>query len=145
MSLGSGEQHRHHRFETLIALPPLWLDMEARNLPEIEMPPGIDSDSTKARQFVESATNLIKARLHHNRQAARDVKNIAIGAEDVLAYDNTRSLDIRAEPLHNPRVILWLNDCPVWANDSWSETFHPYVDTHKKEVTTVTFDVRPFL
>jgi hypothetical protein len=118
--------------------------MEARNLPKVEMPPGIDSDSTKARQFVESATNLINARLHRNRREAQDVKNIAIGAEDVLAYDNTRSLDIRAEPLHNPRVILWLDDCPNWASDSWSETFHPYVDTDKKEVTTVTFDVRPF-
>jgi hypothetical protein len=118
--------------------------MEARKLPKVEAPDGVDRDSVKLTQFTEAATTVIKSQLKHNRQSARDVKNIAIGAEDVLGYDNIRSLDISAEPLHNPRVILWLKDCPTWANDSWSETFRPYTDTHKKEVVTVTFDVRPF-
>jgi hypothetical protein len=118
--------------------------MEARNLPKIEAPAGVNQDSVKLTQFAEAATTLIKSHLKHNRKEAKDVKNIAIGAEDVLAYDNIRSLDIRAEPLHNPRVILSLDHCPTWANDSWSETFRPYMYTHRKEATTATFDVRPF-
>lgn len=118
--------------------------MEARNLPRIEAPINVDSDSDDLQEFAESSVKLIRSHLEQNRKEAEGMTDVEQTLDEVLANHNTRSLDIRARPLENPKVTLWLKDCPIWANDAWTETFHPWGLNDFNGKVTVTFDVRPF-
>lgn len=118
--------------------------MEARNLPRIEEPIGTEPDDERLQEFAQSAMTLIESHIESNRSEAESFTDVDETLDDVLATNNTRSLDIRAQPLENPKVTLWLKDCPMWANDAWSETFHPWGLNDYNGKVTVTFDVRPF-
>jgi len=118
--------------------------MEARNLPRIEAPIDVDRDSDDLQDFAKASIDLIESHLEANRKEAQGITDVEKTLNEVLANNNTRSLDVRARPLENPKVTLWLKDCPVWANDAWTETFHPFGLNAFNGKVTVTFDVRPF-
>jgi len=118
--------------------------MEGRNLPRIDEPIGNDVDDERLTEFAKAAFTLIESHLETNRKEAESFTEVTESLNDVLANHNTRSLDVRAQPLENPKVTLWLKDCPVWANDSWTETFHPFGMNDYNGKVTVTLDVRPF-
>lgn len=118
--------------------------MEARNLPRIETHIGTERDDDEVQEFAEAATTLIESHIEANREEATAFKDVKKSVDEVLANHNMRSLEIRDRHLENPKVTLWLKDCPVWANDSWRETFHPWGLNYYNGKVTVTFDVRPF-
>jgi wobble nucleotide-excising tRNase len=117
--------------------------MEEQNLPQIDEPLADLSDAILNKFSVEAMT-LIESHLETNRDEADAFTDVEKTLDEVLANHNTRSLEIRAQPLENPKVTLCLKDCPVWANDSWRETFHPFGLNHYNGKVTVTLDVRPF-
>ena len=113
-------------------------------LPRIEAPIGIDRDDDDLVQFAEKSLETITEHIEHNQQEAYGLTDVKQTVDEVLAVHNTRSLDIRARPLENPKVTLWLKDCPVWANDAWTDTIYPKGLNAFNGKVTVTFDVRPF-
>ncbi len=118
--------------------------MEGRNLPRIEAPINMERDDERLTDFVKEAVTLIESHLEHNHQEAHGLTDVEKSVDEVLANHNTRSVEVRARPLENPKVTLWLKDCPIWANDSWRETFHPFGMNDYNGKVTVTLDVRPF-
>lgn len=118
--------------------------MEGRNLPRIEAPLNVDRDSADLQKFVEESMVLIQSHLETNHQEAHSFTDVSKSVDEVLANNNTRSVEVRAQPLENPQVTLWLKDCPIWANDSWRETFHPFGLNYYNGKITVTIDVRSF-
>lgn len=131
------------RVETLIPMALLLWCMEGDNLPRIEEPISNEIENDELHTFAECAFERIRVRLDENRETTR-MTNVEKTLEEVLANHNTRTIDIRAKPLENPKVTLWLKDCPIWANDSWTETIYPNGMNAYNGKTTVTFDVRPF-
>jgi hypothetical protein len=103
----------------------------------------MDSDDESLRQFAETAMSEIRDHLSDNREHPR-VHGTEPTLDEALANNNTRSLDIRARQLENPKVTLWLKDCPLWANDAWTATIYPDGLNSYNGKVTVTFDVRPF-
>ncbi len=118
--------------------------MEGRNLPRIEAPLNMERDDDDLVEFVEAAVTLMESHLEANHKEAQLITDVEKSVEDVFANHNTRSVEVRALPLENPRVTLWLKDCPVWANDAWTETFHPKGLNAYNGKVQATFDVRPF-
>ena len=113
-------------------------------LPRIEAPIGIDRDDGDLVQFAEKSLNEIREHISENRNDAAVFTDVEQTLDEVLANHNSRSLDIRARPLENPKVTLWLKDCPVWANDAWTDTIYPKGMNAYNGKVTVTFEVRPF-
>ena len=118
--------------------------MEAHQLPKIEAPIHVDRDSDELKTFVEKSMTLIESVLESNHKDAQAFTDVDKSVDDVLDNDNIRSVEVRARPLENPKVTLWLKDCPTWANHAWRETFHPFGMSSFNGKTTVSFDVRPF-
>ena len=118
--------------------------MEEITIPRIEAPIGIDREDEELVQFAQKSLNEIRDHLEQNRDEAKSFTDVQSDLDEVLAVHNTRSLDIRARPLENPKVTLWLKDCPVWANDAWTDTIYPKGLNAFNGAVRVTFDVRPF-
>lgn len=117
---------------------------EATNLPRLEAPIGMDKTDDELVQFAETAMETIRDHLEQNRDEAKSFTDVQESLDETLANHNTRSLDIRARQLENPKVTLWLKDCPIWANDAWTDTIYPKGLNAFNGKVTVTFDVRPF-
>lgn len=117
--------------------------MEGDQLPRIEAPI-TDVDDEELRTFAEVAFDAIRNHLDGNREEAKSFTDVDKSLDEVLAVHNTRSLDIRARPLENPKVTLWLKDCPIWANDAWEDNFNPRGLNAYNGNVNVTLDVRPF-
>jgi len=118
--------------------------MEARNLPKIDGPIDVEITDDKRNTFAESAMALIESHLESNWETAAQLSYQDENVEDVLDYGNIDHLQIRSRPFENPRMTLWLKDCPTWANDAWTETFHPFGFNSYNGKVQATFDVRPF-
>jgi hypothetical protein len=116
--------------------------MEARNLPKIDEPLAVDEDSEQLTEFAEAAITLMESHLESNRSLLPDDDRDSV--DKVVSRENIDHLQIRSRPFENPRVTLWLKDCPTWANDAWRETFHPFGLNDYNGKVTATFDVRPF-
>jgi hypothetical protein len=119
--------------------------MEEMTLPEIGAPAGIDRDDETLTEMVEYALDVAESHLSDNREQADRMGMSPSGTvEDVLDNENIREVDVRARPFENPRITIWLSDCPTWANDAWRETGHPFGLNDYNGKVTATFDVRPF-
>lgn len=116
--------------------------MEVRTLPEVQTT--ADETSDRFKDFAHECLTKIDSHLETNRERAAEMTDISEKVVDVTSPDNIDHLQVRARPLENPRVTLWLKDCPVWANDAWEETIYPFgINAYNGDVE-VTFDVRPF-
>jgi hypothetical protein len=113
-------------------------------LTAVETPIGIDRHNEQLREFVASAMTLVESHLEHNHQEAHGLTDVDKSVDEVLSRENIKEVQVRARQLENPRVTVWLKDCPIWANDAWTETFHPWDINDYNGKVTATLDVRPF-
>lgn len=121
------------------------MEQKTANVPRIsETPIGINRDDEDLEQFAEEAMTEIASHLHHNEQEAHGLTEVTHTVDELISDENVRSFDIRARPFENPKVTLWLSDCPIWANDSWRSQIYPFGLNAYNGKVTVTFDVRPF-
>ena len=118
--------------------------MEGTNLPKIDAPAGIDRDNEELRNLVEEALDEMESHLEQNRKDAATFTDVEQSLDEVLSLDNIRSVDVRARPFENPKVTLWLKDCPIWANDAWTDYIYPRGLNAYNGKTYTSFDVRPF-
>ena len=118
--------------------------MEGIHRPTIDAPIGVDDDSEDLNDFAETAMEEIRDHLEQNRDEAKSFTDVQEDLDDVFANDNIDHLDIRGRAFENPKVTLWLKDCPTWANDAWTDTIYPFGLNAFNGKVTVTFDVRPF-
>lgn len=94
--------------------------------------------------FVESVIPKIVSHLAENRETAKGMTDVTKTVKDVLDADNVRDIEVRAEPLENPRVTVWLRDCPVWANTATQVHHYPFgINAYNGKVETI-IDVRQF-
>ncbi len=94
--------------------------------------------------FVDAALSQFRAKLKSNRGAAKAMTDVTMSVDEVLSPENVREIEVRAEPFENPKVTLWLRDCPIWANDSWTDYIYPDgLNAYNGKVHT-TFDSREF-
>jgi len=105
-------------------------------------------DESQAIDFSESALKNIKSNLESNLGEARGMTDrfdeSSDSVEDVLSPENVREIQVRARPLENPKVTVRLKNCPIWANDAWTDYIYPNgINSYNGKVTT-SFDVRPF-
>jgi len=119
--------------------------MEAETtIPRIEPPAGFEKGNDDLQRFVDLAMSEIENYLSKNMEQAKTFTDVEETVQEVLANHNTRSLEVRARPLENPRVTLWLKDCPLWAKDSWETHIFPWASHTYNGKVTVTVEVRPF-
>lgn len=105
-------------------------------------------DNEEAVGFTESALGNIRTELKSNLGEARGMTDrfdeSSDDVSDVLAPENVRQIQVRARPLENPKVTVWLKNCPIWANHAWTDYIYPEgMSAYNGKVTT-SFDVRPF-
>ena len=94
--------------------------------------------------FVEAAIPEIREHLENNREQAQNVTSVEKSVSDVLSAENVRDIEVRARAFENPKVTVWLRECPMWANDATRTTFHPHGLNAYNGKVTMSFDVRPF-
>lgn len=102
-------------------------------------------DESDAIDFTESALGNVVAKLQSNLGEARAMgKDGGKTVAEVLDPENVREIQVRARPLENPKITVWLKDAPIWANDAWRDYIYPHgLNAYNGKVTT-SFDVRPF-
>jgi hypothetical protein len=114
-------------------------------LEKVDVPSNLPEEETLG--FVETALDAIRGNLRSNLREARQMTDRFDESDDVdgvLAPENAREISVRAKPFENPRVTVWLNDAPIWANDAWRETIFPHgVSAYNGKVET-TLDTRQF-
>lgn len=116
---------------------------ENTTLPELDVPIA-DVPADELEQFAQKSMEAVRDTLEQNRDEAKSFSDVQESLDEVLSNDNIRSMDIRARPLENPKVTLWLKDCPIWANTAWTETIIPRSRNSYNGKVQVTLDVRPF-
>lgn len=110
----------------------------------IDTPVSLDQQEEEVRSFVEEALKNVRGTLRSNRREAKQMTDVSSDVDDVLDPDNVHEIQVRAKPFENPKITVWLSDCPIWANYAWKDVIHPRgTDAYNGKVTTA-FDVRPF-
>jgi hypothetical protein len=105
-------------------------------------------DDDEAQSFAEAALGNIRTKLKSNLGEARGMTDrfneSSDGVDEILSPENVREIQVRARPLENPKVTVWLKDAPIWANDAWTDYIYPNgLNAYNGKVTT-SFDVREF-
>lgn len=104
-------------------------------------------DTDDMRDFVLTALAEIHSKIENQRDEARSMGMLnddAPNTNEVLAPDNVRDIDVRCLPLENPRITVWLRDCPAWANNAGNDHCWPQgINAYNGKVHYV-WDVRPF-
>ena len=118
------------------------MEQETLDLPQIEPPVSMDVDED-VRTFAHKAMEEIMSKVSENREEAKAFQDVDMKVDDVLDQENIHSVDIRARRLENPKVTLWLSDCPTWANGAWQSEIRPNGLNAYNGRVTVSFDVRP--
>jgi len=110
----------------------------------ISQPVGMEANHSGLQGFVDAALSEVAESLEANR---KDAEKMGIDAsetvEEVLAPENVREIDVRARPLENPKVTVWLADCPTWANTADKAYCYPRGLNAYNSKLTYTYDVRP--
>jgi len=119
------------------------MEQDTLDLPDIEPPVSMDVDED-VRNFARESMSEITDYLSSRRTEAQTFQEIDTKVDEVLDNDNIHELDIRARRLENPKVTLWLSDCPTWANGSWRSAIYPNGLNAFNGRVTVYLDVRPF-
>ena len=119
------------------------MEQDTLDLPDIEPPVSMDVDED-VRSFARESMSEITDYLSSRRTEAQTFQEIDTKVDEVLDNDNIHELDIRARRLENPKVTLWLSDCPTWANGSWRSAIYPNGLNAFNGRVTVYLDVRPF-
>lgn len=119
--------------------------MEGSSLPPTDALAADTDDAEKIENFVETAMEAVRGQLAINRDDAKSITGgVDKTVEEVLDHDNIQNVQLRAKSLENPRVTVWLSDCPTWANTAWNETVYPEGLNSYNGKVNVTFDVRPY-
>ena len=112
-------------------------------LETVDVPHDLEEESTL--EFIEEALKNIRGHLQSNVNQFKNMSNDGVEeVEEILEVDNVDHIQIRARAFENPRVTVWLKDCPTHANDAWNDKIYPKgMNAYNGKVYT-TFDVRQF-
>lgn len=99
---------------------------------------GVDEESEGFAELAEDAIREAERQLHENHG---HVTGPTKSVEDTLDPHNVRYFEIEKTDWQDPKVTIWLQECPHYAN--WAGT-RKVVRTDQRGDLHYTLDIRPF-
>lgn len=93
-------------------------------------------------ELIDDVADTVRSQIAQNRSEYEGMGNSPEqSVDDVLSDENVREVDVRSDAWQDPKVTVWLRDCPIWAN--WAGT-EKLIRTDGRRDLHYVLDIRPF-